>query len=251
MFPNKRITYRGFTIVETMISVAFISLLLIAVGTVSLHIVNTYRRGVAIKMVNEVGRSIGEDFRASISSGGVDLERDYFTTSGYGVLCTGEYTYLWNYARALMDQNNNSIVRYKETSGHVGGNDDQIRMIKILDRSRSYCVNRGDDSLIKNGIDKPTKTSGDSKVIEIIKPSEGSLMIYDFNVTKGSNSSAANLAIYQLSFSLGTFQYEDIIKGGGQCVSYSSDPSTSSTKDVDPIDCAINRFDVSILTKER
>jgi len=231
----------GFTIVETMISVIFISILLIAIGSVSLHIINTYQRGVMVKMVNETGRTIGEDLRISLASGSVDLKNDYFSTPEYGILCTGGYTYIWNYAQALKTPNSR-VIRYEGGStSDTSGDDKRIRMIKILDRSRSYCVLGRNYDAVKGVIPHPSSVANNGRVIEVIKPSEGDLMVYDFSLTRGSSSAATGQALANLSFSLGTFNQPEVIKAG-QCV---PDPGLNYAS------CAINRFDISILTRER
>lgn len=240
MFRVRSCDKVGFTIVETMISVIFISVLLIAVGTVSLHIINAYQRGIVLKMVNETGQAISDDFRNSLTSGSVNLTDDFYTTSEYGILCTGNYTYIWNYADALKTPNSH-IIRYRGASAvDVKSDDNRIRLIKILDRSRWYCAMSRDYNAIKEAIPAPSSTSGENKVIEIIKPSEGDLMVYDLVITKGANDGATNQSLYQISFSIGTFQHKEIIKQG-QCI----------PNEADQANCAINRFDISILTRER
>ena len=240
MFRAKNNSKTGFTIVETMISVIFISILLIAVGAVSLHIINAYQRGIVLKMVNETGRAISDDLRNSLASGSVNLADDFYTTPEYGIFCTGNYTYIWNYASALKTPNSH-IIRYRGASvNDVKSDDNRIRLIKILDRSRQYCVIGRDYSAIEGSIPAPASTSGENKAIEVIKPSEGDLMIYDMAVARGASDGATNQSLYQISFSIGTFQHKEIIKQG-QCV----------PNEADQVNCAINRFDISILTKER
>lgn len=238
MFRTKNRPRSGFTLLETMISVAFIAILLIAVGTVSIHVINTYQRGVVIKMVNETRRAISDDIRASLSAGSINLASDYFTAPGYGVLCTGEYTYVWNYAKEL-SKPNPIVVKYDGAG--TASDDTKLRMVKILDRSREYCVLAREYNKIKEKIPLPSTVSGDGKVVEIIKPSENDLMVYDFAITKGASSGPTNQALYQISFSIGTFRYPEIVAAGGQCAASESDLAG----------CAINRFDVSILTRER
>jgi type II secretory pathway pseudopilin PulG len=235
MFQNNH-NKSGFTLVETMMSVVFISILLIAIGTVSMHIINTYRRGVVVKMVNETGRAISDDIRASLSSGNFSFDRgDYVNRPGYGILCTGKYTYMWNYAEHLKEPKTH-ILRYQGASDTDTFSDDNcIRMIKIPDQTRNYCTIKDHSSIV---ILPPSSSTGQQKAIELIKPSEGDLMVHDFNITKGAYDN--DRALYQVSFSIGTNQYKEIIKDK-QCI----------PNEFDQAGCAINRFDISILTKER
>lgn len=247
----------GFTIVETMLSVAFISILLIAVGTISLHTVRTYHKGVTVKTVNEIGYAVGDDLKRSISAGGVSLNStpsDYFTNDNYGVLCTGVYSYVWNYANSLKTKNT-KVIRYKEylsDTTNLGGDESKIRMVKVLDRTRYFCSIAADYSKINGSIHSPKSPAAvANRAIEIIKPSDGDLMMYDFHIAQGARDSQTGYSIYNASFSLGTFMDKYMIKDA-QCVTDGSllsgvESSAAGLHDY----CAINKFNISILARER
>ncbi len=225
-------TKPAFTIVETVISVAFIAILLIAIGTVSSHIVKTYHRGIIIKAVNDTGYAIGEDIRKSARSGSISSSDYRSIDDVYGVFCTGSYSYVWNYANEIQKKSSKLIT--------FDGNG-TVRLAKLVDRSHYLCS----DAVVSNhntisGLLKLGTATGDSRAIEIIKSSDNDLMIHDFYVKAGLKDSNSGQAIYKATFLLGTGS-EGQITGNKQC-----DPAKH-----DQEYCAINKFEVSVLARER
>lgn len=60
-------TKKGFTLIELSFAIAFISILLITVTLITNEIVSIYRKGYAIKSINQVGRDLIDDFQNSIN----------------------------------------------------------------------------------------------------------------------------------------------------------------------------------------
>lgn len=121
----------GFTIVELTLTMSFVAVLLITIAIVTSNIVTIYQKGLALKAVNSVGRSLIDEFTAAVNSAPTldttslcgNLARDdnagkceqdqaelytFQATSGQaselaanpvqynGVFCTGRYSYVWN-----------------------------------------------------------------------------------------------------------------------------------------------------------
>src|SRR5690606_11522464 len=76
----------------------------------SIHIMNTYTKGLTIKELNQSGRTITEDIQRTISTSvpfdvtpaktgapNDPIGSRYVVQPGGGRLCTGTYTYAWNY----------------------------------------------------------------------------------------------------------------------------------------------------------
>lgn len=129
-------TRHGFTLIELSFAIAFLSVLLITVTLITNEIISTYRKGYAMKSVNQVGRSLIEDFTDAVTNsptaspaslcqskyssgtaynhcvddGGFKfVYQQYYsnqitnrsdTSFGQvpigGVFCTGKYSYAWN-----------------------------------------------------------------------------------------------------------------------------------------------------------
>lgn len=125
----------GFTLIELSFAIAFISVLLITIALITNEIVSLYRKGYAMKNVNQVGRDLIDDFTASITasppanivatfcntytdaaknaciadSGQKSIYYQYYANVSIadsdaetknvpigGVFCTGKYSYVWN-----------------------------------------------------------------------------------------------------------------------------------------------------------
>lgn len=124
---------RGFTVTEITIAIAFIGMLLIAIAVITTNVLSIYRKGSTIKAVNNVGRSLVDNFTSAINSApsidttslcsslvsndtAAELCRQdeaygYIFHANYGggpgdlenagkqyngIFCTGNYSYLWN-----------------------------------------------------------------------------------------------------------------------------------------------------------
>lgn len=148
---------QGFTIVELMLAMTFVAILLIAIAIVTINIVTIYQRGLSLKAVNNVGRSLIEELTTSINSApavdttslcnhlasGSDaigytgtnsvktciaehahkyVYNDRFDSTGRqysGVFCTGNYSYIWNteYGLAGAGGNRTISLKYRNESG--------------------------------------------------------------------------------------------------------------------------------------
>ena len=60
---------KGFTLIELMLSMTFISILLVAIAVTIIQISNVYNRGITLKEVNQAGRSLSNELQRSITSG--------------------------------------------------------------------------------------------------------------------------------------------------------------------------------------
>lgn len=168
-------TKSGFTIVELMLAMTFVAILLIAIAVVTINIVTIYQRGLSLKAVNNVGRSLIEELTTSINSApAVDTtslcnhlasgsnrigyaspeaciadhaylyvyddridsdERQYS-----GVFCTGNYSYLWNTEYGLKDSRQTLSLRYRDENGNIQQiQPDDARLIRIQDRTYRVC----------------------------------------------------------------------------------------------------------------
>lgn len=120
----------GFTILETALAMAFISFLMLAIGFAVIQISNIYQKGITIKVVNNNGRELVDEFSRTILASKYDLVEgtdgnDFEYTfiehkkklDGIGnraenestekelqlngAFCLGNYSYIWNTGYAL------------------------------------------------------------------------------------------------------------------------------------------------------
>lgn len=90
---SSRKRQNGFTIVELMFAMTFLSVLLIIAMLSSLSIMRTYSKGLALKQVNQSGRSISAEVQRSMQSSQPPLNTDAVDR---GRLCLGAYSFVWS-----------------------------------------------------------------------------------------------------------------------------------------------------------
>lgn len=247
---NNNYFKKGFTLVETMISVAFLSVLLVGIGIVTNNIIKNYHQGIIIKAVNEIGYTIGEDVRQSIRVGTINIDNDFRKSSNgvYGALCTGDYSYVWNYGAAIRQAQSNSavtqLIQFENNSSK------QIaRLVKVKDFNRSFCSDEIFKSAekVSNQLTDLQKTAitdknSNTKIIELIKAADNDLMLYDINIKSGLQNLSSVQRIFQISFILGTGSGNEVsIDNVFQC-----DPGSHGREY-----CALNKFEISVLSRER
>jgi hypothetical protein len=59
---------KGFTLVELMLSMAFVSLLLLAIALLVIQISNMYNKGLTLRAVNESGQLIASDLQETLNT---------------------------------------------------------------------------------------------------------------------------------------------------------------------------------------
>lgn len=186
---------RGFTIIELMLAMAFLSMLLMAIAIATIHIAKLYDRGMTIRTVNQSGRdlvaSITRDARSfgSLTEHIVEPASD---TNNLGRLCLGTVSYLWNQPDRLRA---GTGVRYK-TSG--GAPLDQIVMARVSDVGGSYCRH--------NAFGQYSADVYRDQATELLKSSDHDLAVHDFKFDGVFLSAAGRNRLYRITFTLGTNQ---------------------------------------------
>lgn len=118
----------GFTLVELMLAMVFISMLLLAIAFTVIRIGDIYNSGATMKSVNQSGRSIVDDMRRTIgSSRPFDLATHY--NEARGRLCTGTYSYVWNSDTIA------TLNQYESPDS-----DTPIKFTRVRDNGARYCV---------------------------------------------------------------------------------------------------------------
>ena len=241
-------TSRGFTIVEITVSMAFISVLLLALVFVGMHLAALYNKGITIRDVNTAARQVvrglqddigGASSRPSIvyadkaadgskkstykiaktlseaSANGVH----YYNNDDGGRLCTGTYTYVWNYRKAFISANKqsgggmysgqshsvSSLARVQYIEQTVNGVTiaRPVRFVKITDPSRELCRKGSLDTSVRI----PVKYGNQS--FSVLGEGERGLVLYNFRITspeygdsssvsEGAGASVGNDVIAQL-----------------------------------------------------
>lgn len=211
----------GFTIVELMLAMGFVSALLLAIAMTVIQIGNIYNQGITFKNVNQVGGSIANELQRSIS-GGTSFNapgQDYIEG---GRLCTGEYSYVWNYGKLIIEG----------TEANVYSNDLEtpIRFVKVHDQSKTVCTKVGG---VYPNIDK-------TKSIEMINGGQYDLAIQDFSISSypSGTDAATGQELYAIQFYLGTNEQGTLVDDGHNCAL--SGPTANTMY------CSVERFNITV-----
>lgn len=179
---------KGFTLIELTLALAFVSVLLISIATTTIQLGQTYNRGLTIKSLNQAGRNIISELQRTINSG---ITFNINTTDGYindnigGRLCTGTYSYVWNYGKSL---NNSSVTNNKYVNSKS-----PIRFVKVIDSGGTYCSD-------------PSSNIIDDNATEMLTVGDRELAIQSFTVSSKDSSydAVTNSRAYYFSFTIGT-----------------------------------------------
>lgn len=260
---NRKARAQGFTIIELMLAMAFVSFLLLAIAMTIIQIGNIYNRGLTLKEVNQAGRSIADELQRNISSGSsfkIDLgtgnryQQEYAgIQSSYvvqingsdeygGRLCLGQYSYIWNYGKYIASG-------YSELNKYSGSNK-TIRFVKVYDPNETYCEKDASDNLIKLPIEySPPVGAGNSiqEPIELLNSSEHDLALQSLKITTDNNTGLdlkTGQKLYNIEFVISTNKQEAINWGTETCKPPSDIDSNTDY-------CSINKFSIAVRSGNR
>ena len=218
----------GFTIVELMLAMTFISLLLMGIALTTIQISNIYNKGITLREVNQVGRSISEDVNKTISQtnpfnidGGPNT--DYISSDAGGRLCAGNYTYVWNLAETLRSTSPGTVTGYNK---YISPNTEQIRLVKVNDPGGSLCRN-------------PESDIDSSKSVELLNSSDRNLAIHKFAVVKSTEDTLTNQALYAMNIIIGTNDDSQLDTSNNVCK-----PPSDGAGNEDY--CSVNEFNIVV-----
>lgn len=234
---NHVVNRRGFTLIELMLAMSFISVLLIAIAMTVIQISNIYNRGITLKDVNQAGRSISAEIQRSVSeSPAFSIEpgpgSHYIQQDWGGRLCVGQYSYIWNYGKAIEDaKGDTSKLNTYDAKINFTKSKEVLRFIKVLDPSSAYCLDTSKD------ID-PTGA------VELLNVGEHNLAIHKFTIQSGLTAVDAKTKqqLYAISFTLGTNDQAALMYDSG--LNASCKPPGDAGSDIDY--CSVNQFDMTI-----
>lgn len=194
-------TQKGFTLIELLLAMGFISVLLLAIAMTILQIGSIYNRGMIVKEVNQVGRTVSSELQGSIIKT-APFPIDQATGSHYfkqgnpawgGRLCLGQYSYVWNYGSVLQANTSPTRNRYVNEALLITTSSSPIRLVKVYDVDASYCSN------LNLAVDQTTAT-------ELLNIGDHSLAVHDFTITTSASAddAATGQRLYTLTFTIGT-----------------------------------------------
>lgn len=186
---------QGFTLIELMLAMTFISILLIAIALAVIQMTGTYNRGLALKEVNQLARSVSDSLRSTAAAGSHKLASNEYvatTAGGNGRLCLGTYTYIWNTARAFQGDTNADPIRFD------GAPSRKIQLVRVPDPSRIYCIQPTGTLVNKN-----IRAIDASATQELIDPGEHKLALSKLELAASpAVDSVTGSALYTLNYTI-------------------------------------------------
>lgn len=221
---------KGFTLIELMLAMTFISVLLVAIAMTTIQISNIYNKGITLREVNQAGRSISTELQRSIASS-VPFDVTPKTPSspptstskfvsypGGGRLCLGAYTYAWNYGSALAGGVGAPSIYNYYTDGTT------VRFAKVQDAGGSLCAN------VSAKIDRSVST-------DLLTTGDRNLVMQSFSISQTSNDPGTSQAVYAISMVIGTNDRQQLTTDSASCKS-----PAAGIGDQDY--CSVNQFDI-------
>lgn len=218
----------GFTIIELLVAMSFVSMLLLAIAVTVIQISNIYSKGMTMKSVDQSGRTISNDIRQTLSQSrpfNIDTafrlqrypESELNSPDG-GRLCTGVYTYVWNFGKSLTAP----INQYSEST-------ESIRFARVRDSEGGYCAD-------------PNRAIEKADATELLASEGQDLAIQSFSVKQLANDPSLGQSLYRIVMEIGTNnqdalqQARTITSIDTSCKPPSDDASLQNF-------CAVSQFD--------
>lgn len=228
---------KGFTLIELMLAMGFVSALLLAIAMTVIQIGNIYNTGLTYKNVNQTGGVLASEIQRSISgSAQFDISTNasgegehYVNKSWGGRLCLGQYSYIWNYGDAIQANNPLQLNMYSGATSTTPN----INFIKVRDPdpNSSYCT-------------APLSLIQPSGATELLDVGQYNLAIHSFSITSDPTNGYDSLTgqrLYNISFLLGTNDQAALSASGDRTKTTCTTPDQLNA---DPSYCAVNRFDI-------
>ena len=213
----------GFTLIELMLAMTFISLLLVAIAMTTIQISNIYNKGLTLTAVNQAGRDVSATMRRDIGAAmPLDTTADgelvnYTVTSNGGRLCLGSYSYLWNYGSTLTDGVTGEMITYQ-------GTDEPVVLARVQDKDAQLCAD------LESQPDKALAT-------ELTANDSLDLALHSLDFKEIAVDALTGQALYAVSFQVGTNEEGTL------------DSSTCRPPDdagANPEFCAVNEFNIVV-----
>lgn len=224
----------GFTLIELMLSMAFVGILIVAIAMTTIHIMVTYTKGLTVREVNQAGRIISEDVQRTIASTAPftvspartgmpsdPTDGKYVVKPGGGRLCTGTYTYAWNYGKEINLDNTAKETAYNK---YRNGDKTAIRFVKVDDFGGALCADLTRD--IEKAHTKDLLGAGDRN-----------LAIQEFTISSSTIDNPSGQALYAIDLVISTNDLVQINSADDTCLP----PSQGSGFEQF---CAINKFNI-------
>ena len=193
---------QGFTLVELMLAMGFVSALLLAIAMTVIQISNIYTRGITFTNVNQQGGAIANELQKSISGVkafsvspvSLDPNTKFIDNPESGRLCTGKYSYVWIYGKYL--QPPYTPGNYIKYQGFTAASSPKILFVKVYDPSFSVCI--------QSGLPLKYPDIIKANAVELLNAGQFDLAIHGFKIVSYVSDGTTGQSLYSIEFYIGT-----------------------------------------------
>lgn len=233
----------GFTIIETTLSMAFISVLLVMTTFLIIQMSSIYQKTLTVKAVNSTAQELIEDMTRHIRASTIisttakcsmisdtsrpDCEKDAAFKYIYrqyehdfgdgvsvptnGIFCSGLYSYIWNTGYAFKRDTGKSFRAV------INGNPD-YRLVRAFDPGGELCMSNVNGNTYEYSPSIISPSYSVSEPEELLSTSESDLAVYDLRFFHPARHAYSGQAFYAGTFILATLQGDvDIMSSGEYC----------------------------------
>jgi type II secretory pathway pseudopilin PulG len=189
---------QGFTLIELMLAMAFIAMLLLAIALIILQISTIYNRGLTIKEAVQASSAISSDLSQDIAAAptfSLAANTGHYVTQPWGgVLCLGQYSYVWNFGKAVSTYNGSHQASSINLLANDDGSTTPLNFAKVVDTSGALCSSA------------TAKSVTQSQTVELLKNTDHDLAVHEFCVVSQptANDPLTGEQLYTLNYSIGT-----------------------------------------------
>ena len=272
---------KGFTIIEITLAMTFLAILMVSIATLIMRVTNIYQKGLAMRAINATGTEIIEDITRTVGAasylvdihsqdaelggnGVMEYDNNYklvekyyydytvynenhdgknFNVQYFGVLCTGDYSYIWNTARALDPD--------FTTKNFITVNGEKVKMVRVYDREQTQCnkdKNGSVANLAKRNYLPVTINVPADNVVELINNDEMDLALYEFNITPATQSAITRQSFISDNFIVATRQGGINLNANGDFCRGEDNEFKDEYEGTMFNYCAVNKFSFSART---
>lgn len=222
----------GFTLIELMLAMTFISVLLLAIAMTIIQIGTIYNKGTILKDINQAGRTISDDVqRTAAEAPAINLTTDYVTNSAGGRLCFGTSSYVWNTAYALENSDPN-VTKFQTSTT-------PIHLIKVPDLAKIYCAKNSSGAFTY----KTIRAVDVSASQELLSAGDHSLGLNQFVLpaTQTVTDTTTNQSLYNLQYAIGSGTTKAMTANQLSCI-----PPGQANSDITY--CSVQQFSLVLTT---
>lgn len=252
----------GFTIIETTLSMAFVSVLLIMTTFLIIQMSSIYQKTLSVKAVNSASQEIIDDLTRHIRASTIvsvnakcsminegsrpacekdsafkyiyrQYEHDFGDGTPVptnGIFCSGLYTYIWNTGYALNKDKN------KKYRAVINGKAD-YRLVRAFDPGGELCMANVNGNTYEYNPNTSSPSYSVSSPEELLGTAEADLALYDLRIFHPARHAYSGQSFYAGTFILATLQGSiDIMSSGEYC------KGSNEAKFDEFTYCALNKY---------